>query len=161
MTITFYKLTCEPEYVNKLPYLTAKGSFEGFLRDGSDLLDPSFTVDTTNVLLDVILPEINYFYVEEWGRYYYLTDLSVINNKLWSLSGHVDVLYTYQQQIKTNSAIIARQEYQYNLEIMDNKLVVESGRVYTTSAFPGRVEPASTSQDYGSIVLTIAGGAGT
>lgn len=161
MTITFYTLSCEPEYVNKLSYLTVRGSFEGFLRDGSNLLNPSFTIDTTNILLDAILPLVNYFYVTEWNRYYYITDLSVISNKLWSLSGHVDVLYTYQQQIKANSAIIARQEYQYNLEIMDSKLVVESGRVYTTNAFPGRVEPAANSQDYSSIVLTIAGGEGT
>lgn len=161
MTITLYKCNCEPEYVNKTPYLSSPLEMNGNFRDESDALNPQILIEFNDIPTIAIMPDYNYMYIPVLERWYYITDMRMVRTGLWSIAGHVDVLHTYQNQIKLNHAIIARQEFLYNLDIMDTKLVVDSGRVYQTKAFTGRVLPALNNENSASFVLTIAGGEGT
>lgn len=52
----------------------------------------------------------NYMYIEEFGRYYYIDDVRSVNNNIWEISAHVDVLETYKEKILSNSAIIENTE---------------------------------------------------
>ena len=66
----------------------------------------------------------NYMYIEEFGRYYFIDDIRSVNNNIWEISAHVDVLETYKEAILSNSAIIENTErkganmYLYDPEIM-------------------------------------------
>ena len=44
----------------------------------------------------------NYCYIKKFNRYYYITDIRVLNGGLYQLHLDVDVLMTYKDVIKTN-----------------------------------------------------------
>ena len=44
----------------------------------------------------------NYCYIKKFDRYYYITDIRVLNGGLYQLHLDVDVLMTYKDVIKTN-----------------------------------------------------------
>lgn len=92
-------------------------SVEGTLRDGSSVIDPV-------ILIEANAPgfhanDVNYLYVEEFRRYYYITNIISTNHTLWEIHAHVDVLMSYKDQIRAQTAIVARQESQYNLYLDD------------------------------------------
>lgn len=92
-------------------------STTGVLRDGVTISDPV-------VLLEVATPaniisSANYAYIPELGRYYYITGVASDANGLWIVSMHVDVLMSFKEQIRNQYAIVARQEYIYNMYLDD------------------------------------------
>ena len=92
-------------------------STTGVLRDGVTISDPV-------VLLEVATPanvisSANYAYVPELGRYYYITGVASDASGLWIVSMHVDVLMSFKEQIRNQYAIVARQEYIYNMYLDD------------------------------------------
>lgn len=159
MNIQFSTITCEPEYVNKLAYMSYLLPFnspvECTARYPFDILNPVITIQTP---IGFGMYHYNYFYISDLQRYYYITGITAINDNLWEISGHIDVLYTYRTQILENSAIIARQEFQYNLDLVDSELITSAGREYTVMKFPNSdsiIPATSTSKSF---VLTVAGG---
>lgn len=50
----------------------------------------------------------NYFYVPTWGRYYFIHNIDLLPGGKMVITGHVDVLKTYAEQIKTTQALILR-----------------------------------------------------
>lgn len=97
--------------------LTAILSVSGSLRDGASVLDPEILIETD--LSDTQLGAINYMYVQAFHRYYFVTDMRMETTGLWLISGHVDVLMTYREQIRNQNAIVARQEGVYNMYLDD------------------------------------------
>lgn len=104
----------------------------GTLKEGTSVTDPTITLElsTDNA------PSFNYMHIPEFGRYYFVTGIDSVRNNLWSISGHVDVLMSYNKAIRNQKAVIARQENLYNLYLDDDKLLVTSKRNYTTKVFP-------------------------
>lgn len=151
MRIVLYQNSSEMNRVDKS--LTEWQILDGTLRDSCSILEPSVTV-----YLDRVPSFVNYMYIEEFGRYYFITGVTSVVNGLWAISGHVDVLSTYKAQIRTLSAIINRQENQYNLYLDDDKFLVNAQRKMWTKVFPNQLEPATGQPSF---VLTIAGGPAT
>ena len=149
MTIELYQNFSESNKIDK--NISKIASVTGSLRNGSSIINPTFTINASNI--NIIL--VNYIYVVEWNRYYFVTDVVSIKNSLWQFSCHVDVLTTYKEGIRNLSGIIARQEYLYNLYLDDDKFLVNAQRQYVTKAFPNRVAPGNTGNSF---ILTIAGG---
>ena len=147
MRIKLYINGSEPEKVDKS--ITEIGQLEGTLRAETSVMNPIFRLEfnVDNVSF------INYIYVEEWERYYFVNDVKSVRNGVWDFSCHVDVLSTYKNQIRQLSCILARQENVYNLYLDDDKFLVDSKRMYLTKAFPNRVQTGGNS-----FILTIAGG---
>lgn len=152
MTIILYQNLSEANKVDK--NLNSPVNLVGFLRSSSSILDPVFEI----VKSDTDVPTFNYLYVVEWNKYYYILDIVSLNTTLWQISCHVDVLMTYRNEIRQQSAIIARQENLYNLYLDDDKFLVNAQRMYVTKAFPNRVT-AGNSTGAMSSILTVAGGA--
>lgn len=113
MTVIFMTNASEPNKVGK--QLSNVATFTGTLREAANVCDPTILVegDVSQVI------NCNYMYVEEFRRYYFITGIAVTSNELFAVSGHVDVLETYQQQIRGLSGIIRRQENSYNLYLDD------------------------------------------
>ena len=154
MTITLYQNVSEANVVDK--NLLNGVQVTGTLRSGTSVLNPSITVEANSE--NIVW--VNYVYIHEWNRYYFVNDIANIRNGLWEFSCHVDVLMTYKNQIRQQSAIIARQENLYNLYLDDNKFLVNAPRMVVTKAFPNRVQPGNVA-GANSFILTLAGGAET
>ena len=149
MTIQLYKNFSEANVVDKnLSHLT---TLIGNLREGTSVLSPSIRLET-----DETIQNVNYIYIEEFSRFYFVGDIVCVRNNIWDLTCHVDVLSTYKNQLRELGAIIARQEFSYNLYLEDDKMLTTSRRVYTTRAFPNRVSAAGAGGS--SFILTCAGG---
>ena len=72
---------------------------------------------------------INYFYIEDFGRYYFVTDIRSIRTGLVEITGHVDVLSSFADEIKNNNAILERVERNYNRLLNDGSFRIYQNRV--------------------------------
>lgn len=89
----------------------------GTLRTGTSIIDPVIEIETA--LSENMISDVNYAYIEIFGRWYFVTDIVVNNNKLWTMTMHVDVLETYKATIAKQTAVVSRQENNYNLMLDD------------------------------------------
>lgn len=90
-----------------------------FKRETS-LLNPTFIMTIDN---DVY----NYVWVPDWGRYYFVTDIVHGNSNLCELRCTLDVLATYQDEIRNYVGFVERTSHPtwYNTDINDNAISVE------------------------------------
>ena len=115
---------------NLTPLLTVSGNF----KNAQSILTPIVIIYTIDSLLlvddngQVVLDDYkrplltsrdaskeiikaNYCYIDELQRYYFISDIQVVNNDLVQLYLKEDVLYTYANQIKEHTAYISRNEF--------------------------------------------------
>lgn len=91
MTIEFYNNSSEDTRLNKT--LTAVTTCTGTLKEESNILEPAVLISLTDVT------EINYAHIPVFGRYYFVTDISVDRQNLYRVSLRCDVLMSYRSQI--------------------------------------------------------------
>lgn len=147
MTLTLYRNLSESNFVDK--NLEEVTSLPGTLKESTSVIDPTFIIEGGTAVL-----HCNYIYADDFRRFYFVNNITSIRQNLWALSCHVDVLMTYKIQIRMQTALIARQENLYNLYLSDDKLQVNTQRVYSVKAFPNRVIPGTAGNSF---ILTIAG----
>ena len=121
-------------------------SLDGVLRDGTSIIDPVIVVEAS---LDS-LKKCNYMTIDAFARKYFVTDIRSITDKLVQITGHVDVLSTYETGIRKNSAIIKKQEFDYNLYLNDGSLKIYQNPKVVTYEFPS----GFSTQEF---VLAVAG----
>lgn len=144
MRIVLYKNESEPIRVDKA--LTQIAEVEGYLREETSLLRPSFAIELSSALLS----NVNYAYVEEFNRYYFVGNPESIRSGLWLFPMKVDVLSTYKADIRKNSAIIGRNEREYDLLLNDG--------LFQTQQRPRRAQfPFPQGFNTWNFVLAIAG----
>lgn len=122
-----YKSSAEQSRVDKTNFLTADMIISGVLREASSLIHPSITFTSD------IIPTFNYVYIPIFNRYYYVTDITSIKNKLWQMSLTVDVLMTYKEALLACTGYIDRNENEYNGLIPDGMISLEKGEVIETN----------------------------
>lgn len=130
MNIILYQNISEYNAVNKT--INNLTTLTGTLREESSIIDPIITISD----IDSYVGSMNYAYIPEFNRYYFITNIETIRNKLWRVSFHVDVLYTYREQIKSNSAIIERNETQYDLKLNDGLFKTQQNPRIAQFPFP-------------------------
>lgn len=130
MNITFYQNISEYNAVNKS--IRELVTITGSLRNESSIVDPIITVSD----IDNIVGSMNYAYIPEFNRYYFITNIESINTNLWRVSFHVDVLYTYRAQIKSNNAIIERNENEFDLKLNDGLFKTQQNPRIAQFPFP-------------------------
>ena len=131
MTITLYTNTSELNAVNK--ELDELITITGTLREESSIIDPVISLEG----IDQYLNFANYAYIPEFGRFYFITGIESVRNGLWRLSFHVDVLYSYREQILSNNAIIERNENEYDLKLNDGLFQTQQNPRIAQYPFPG------------------------
>lgn len=147
MTIVLYKNNSDINYLDK--NLELIDSLTGSLRGECSVTDPTILIES-----EYVFANVNYFYIPEFNRYYYVKSITSVNTNLWLISGHVDVLGTYKEAIRANDALVTRQQNLYNLYLDDDRLHITSRRLHATKTFPGG--PAIGTG--GSVVIILAGG---
>lgn len=104
------------------------------LKDATSILRPVIKIRTSEVITTY-----NYMYISEFDRYYFIDDIVSVNNGLWEISAHVDVLETYKSDILSNTAVLRRQQNKYNTYLNDPEWKVyanENVVAYKFSATP-------------------------
>lgn len=144
MNVTLYQNKSDNIKTDKvLEYIC---DVEGFFRDNQSITNPIllieykllaflFTpvydndieinydyIEDIEVSSKVDINKINYLFIKEFNRYYYVKDAEVYNNELLILPCHVDVLMSYKTQFRQLNALISRNEYFYNEYIEDDKM---------------------------------------
>lgn len=114
--VIFYSNKADKRVVNKSSYITRYDTLRGNFKDEVNLLNPTFIVESKEV------PTCNYCYIEDFRRYYYINDIKVIRNNIYSISCSVDVLMSYKQYITNSTQYVSRQENTYNELLVDDKV---------------------------------------
>lgn len=128
MTLKLYKNYSDKIVVDK--NITQSGSdISGTLREDCSIIDPVIAIEGLSDM------SVNYAYITEFGRYYYINNI-VCRGNLFELQMHVDVLKSFAGGIRSNSAVIARQEKNYNLYLSDGVFKTEAIPHYEIRQFP-------------------------
>ena len=120
--------------VNKLTKSFASGtlSCDVVMKEDTDVFMPTFTIQTNEKLW-------NYNYIDGsnfTGRQYFITDIRSIGNGRFEVDAKTDVLSTWANEIKSNSAVLRRQEGVYNLYLDDPEFHVLNYQNIQTLKFP-------------------------
>lgn len=148
--INFYRNASPVNKVDKS--ITLVTTATGVLRDGASILQPVILIETTYDGGQAIITGSNYAYIAEFGRYYYITDVTAQINGLYEVKMDVDVLMTYSSQIKQQEAVIARQAFKRNMYLDDGWFMAYQNPYFKQLYFSNTTP--FESQEY---VLIIAG----
>ena len=113
---------------------TTIDTLTGNLRNETSVTNPTIIIEA-NVNE---IAECNYFYIPQFHRYYFVTDIRSIRNGLVEISGHCDVLTTaFKLGTLTDCmGITKRQQTDWNLDINDGYFKVYQNPIVTTELFP-------------------------
>lgn len=119
MQVIFYNNASGNEHVTKS--LTEVATFDVELKDSCSVQNPV-------LLLSGKYLRANFCKIVDFGRYYYIDNITQIRKNLWQYDLRCDVLMSFAEQIKSNKAIIERTESSkyYNKNFDDpewNKMV--------------------------------------
>lgn len=114
MNISFGVTTSEKRQLDKS--VSYAVSVSGTLRNETNVVNPTILVEA-NIST---LAGCNYMSIPAFHRQYFITDMRAINNDLCEVSGHCDVLSTYKDGIRTNTAIVGRSATQGNWNLLMN-----------------------------------------
>lgn len=125
-------------------------TLSGTLRNETSIINPTIRIEAP--VND--FAECNYFYISQFHRYYFVTDIRSIRAGLTEISGHCDVLTTALKKgnLKQCEGITKRQQNKWNLNINDGFFKVYQDPVVTTELFPSGFNSYS-------YVLAVAGSA--
>ena len=130
MQVLLYQNKSDKMEVTKNIDLVATKSCE--LKEDTSIITPTFLfsggVDD--------YADVNYLYVADFLRYYYIENITSAGNGMTYLSCRVDVLMSYETAIRSNYAIIARNENWFNLYMDDGAFTAYANSRVVTKEFP-------------------------
>ena len=112
MTITGYYNSSPPNKINKA--LTSLATYEGSLKQSCSTTAPVITIQLASVPNN-----LNYCYIAEFQRFYFITDITYEITGLYTITCSIDPIESFKTQILALTAVIERQEKQYNLYLKD------------------------------------------
>lgn len=148
MIIELYNNKAEKNKIGKMPQTLIK-SLIGTLRDSTDIINPIFSVTK---LLNEDIGKINYVYIPDFNRYYFINNIRYIRNNLYEISCHVDVLESYKESILNLQCRINRQKSQYNVFLSDDEIQLQQDNRIIIKAFKNSIDFTPT------LVMVTAGG---
>lgn len=117
------------------------------LKSDTDIINPVILLETISGL---DFTEFNYCHIPELGRYYFISSIQNVNNRLWRLSCECDVLMTYKQDIINSNARLWR-----GIKTGDYaNIVVDTSVIKTVSKHESDV---SIDESERTIILTVVG----
>lgn len=146
MQIIFYNNSCDNRQVDK--NITAVKTVTAECFEDSSILNPVLICT-----YDAALFSANYLYIEYYGRYYFINDITIIDGHRIKISAHVDVLMTYAAQIKSLTVIVDKQKtLSGDNYFNDGSYVVDDRQSNNVVNFPNSL------LDDGKYILITAGG---
>lgn len=157
MTIQLYHNNDERIKIGKS--LTAVGTqMTGTLKERCNITDPVITLELSN---DVIANGVDYMYISDFGRFYFIENITVVASNVFQMICHVDVLESFKTPLKQLNAVISRQEEdgKINTYLNDDQYICRADPFIATVPFKKHNSTDDfkfgTSFDW---VLAVAGG---
>lgn len=101
LTITLYNYDDEYKRIDKVAGLSG-----GLIKTGDQLDIGQTMLDLSVVISSTTTPNYNYCRISEFNRYYFINNISWLGGTAFQLDLHVDVLYTYADEIKNLTAYV-------------------------------------------------------
>lgn len=99
MNILLYKTTNANNDLNKT--ISDKVELVGALRDASSIIAPSILIQSNPI-------GYNYAYIPEFGRYYYIKNITTFRKGAFVVDLKCDVLMSFKEEILNMSGIVSR-----------------------------------------------------
>lgn len=99
MNILLYKTTNANNDLNKT--ISNKVELVGALRDASSIIAPSILIQSNPI-------GYNYAYIPEFGRYYYIKNITAFRKGAYIVDLKCDVLMSFKEEILNMSGIVSR-----------------------------------------------------
>lgn len=128
--------------------LTTITTLSGVLKESTSIIDPVIIIEATQANI----ASLNYITIADFKRSYFVKGIKSIKSNLWELTCHCDVLSSFATEIKSNTAIVTRQESKWNLFLNDDSIKCYQNPHIVTREFPNGFFPNSPTY-----VLLIAG----
>lgn len=139
--LKLYQYTNKPIIVDKTTYLGTPLNIQGEVpATNQNMETPTVYLASTTEL------NYNYAYIQEYHRYYYVTEKTWMGGNVWSFTMHVDELYTYRALVGNLSGLVAYSTYGSPLKF-DPRLN------YNVPPERATQTPALTSSSYTDMVL--------
>ena len=149
MNVILYYNSSDPRVLNKAISQVGEA---GHATQATD----SFLIENPVLLMDYDVDYVsaNYFYIEEFGRYYYMTESpEIVNGNQLRITGHVDVLMSHKNAVK-NADIIANRSASNNNPYIPDNMIGDQGTLQHYIRSISSTPFNATSNNY---VLHIAG----
>ena len=128
-TISLFKTASENNRVVKV--LTDEKQLSGELRNQTSVLNPNIRIESVDNIAGY-----NYCYISEFGRYYYIVDITSVRTGCWQVSLRCDVLMSYKDQIKSITGVVVRQENNPNKLLVDRLEKLQSDKEIDILYYP-------------------------
>ena len=99
MDIVLYVCSSERQAINKT--IGSAATLTGSLRGESSVISPSFLIEHSNP------SGFNYCYISDFGRYYFITNITSVRTGIWRIDCAVDVLMSFKTQILNLNVIVS------------------------------------------------------
>lgn len=123
MTVTFYNNSSDPSTLDKI--ISNPRTYAGEIVSPFDILRPVLRFQMDSV------PDFNYAYIAETGRYYFVTDAICGAEGIWDISFNADPLTSWKTEIRQNYAFVLSNQYTYNSMIPNDTLQKENRKITT------------------------------
>lgn len=155
--ITLYKISCDRKQIDKSKSWDKIVDITETLivKQPSSILNPVITLALSTIGAKNYAA-VNYSYVPDWGRYYFVDDITLENNGILTLTLSVDVLMSYKDKILSSQQFIARAESLNSALYIDSERPIQANKkISVPDSVVLGIFPESTGNNY---VLTVAGG---
>lgn len=145
MEIVLYNNKSEMNKIGKniLNFITLNGT----LRDNTNVINPIILIEVNSI------SDVNYCYIPEFKRYYFINDINVVRNNLFEIMLSVDVLESYKNNILKLPVILANTQNVGSTNYLPSNVFVRNVKAKTDIInFSGGLN------DSGEFILITAGG---
>lgn len=138
MTIKLYQNLSDTNEVNKNIILIT--TLTGTFRKSTSLTNPIIEIESAfdlKIVYDIVdeddyeilnvgvddditFADVNYIYIEEFKRYYFVNDIQIMSTSLYALICEIDVLMSFKEQFLPLDAFVTRNEFDYDERIPDD-----------------------------------------
>lgn len=147
MNVVLYNNSSSNNTVHKR--LSQIGTVDCDVYEDCSISSPTLRLSMTDAMISA-----NYCYIAKFGRYYYITDKTIIDGSILIVSTHVDVLMSHWSSFSTSPCIAKRSSSHPNINIPDEYNVYKSQSKFIRRKDSNKFNPSSTGGCY---ILTLGG----
>ena len=129
MTITTYSNASEEHVLDK-SLTKINENVSVILKDDTDVINPTIIISNS------ISHNFNYIYISEFNRYYFVKNITRSQQRYY-IECQVDVLMSFNSDIKSLNVIANRSSSYYNVYQTDQSIPFENRNVISTQPFSG------------------------
>lgn len=136
-------------------------SLTGELKGSSSIITPIILIrQTTDMTIGNEthpLSKCNYMFINNFNRYYYITDIVSVRNSAVEIHGRVDVLKTYADDIYANTGYVLRSASRSNVtRYLDDDHI----KIYANPHIVTKKLTGDTFAENPTFILAVSGGGG-